>query len=261
LRDRPESLNRHPNGIHEKSFFQKDVTKQPPPEWVPTVELIDSDGKKSRTILCQDEATLAYLANLGCIELNPWHARIGDLDKADYLVLDLDPEDISFDHVVEAAQAIRKVLHQAGTDGFCKTSGKRGLHVYVPFGGQYSHDQAKQLAELIARIVNARLPSSTSLIRDPRRRQGKVYLDYLQNGKGKTLAAPYSVRPQPKATVSTPLKWTEVRRGLDPTKFTIRTMAKRLNAVGDLWQQVLGPGIDLSACLERLAPLLKRDTV
>jgi bifunctional non-homologous end joining protein LigD len=260
LRDRPESLHRHPNGVQEKSFFQKDVSRQPPPDWVRTAELIDSDGKRTRTILCQDEATLVYLANLGCIELNPWHARVGILDQADYLVLDLDPENVSFDHVIEAAQTIRKVLHQAGAEGFCKTSGQRGLHVYVPFGARHSHDQAKQLAELIARIVNARLPASTSLVRNPKSRQGRVYLDWLQNGKGKTLAAPYSVRPRPMATVSTPLKWTEVRRGLDPAKFTIRTMPKRLDLVGDLWKPVLGPGIDLSACLERLAPLLKGET-
>jgi bifunctional non-homologous end joining protein LigD len=259
LRDRPESLNRHPNGIHAKNFFQKDVSRQPPPEWVQTVELIsDSDGKKTRAPLCQDEASLVYLANLGCIELNPWHSRVGTLDRPDYLMLDLDPEDVSFDHVVETAVAIRKVMQQASGEAFCKTSGKRGLHVYVPLGAQYTDEVAKQVAELIARIVNSRLPSTTSLIRNPRLRQGRVYLDYLQNGNGKTLAAPYSVRPWPKATVSAPLKWAEVRRGLDPKKFTIRTMAKRLDKVGDLWQPVLGPGVDLPAIVEKLVSMLKK---
>jgi len=260
LRDRPESLNRHPNGIHAKNFFQKDMSRQPPPEWVQTVDLIsDSDNKKTRAPLCQDEASLIYLANLGCIELNPWHSRVGNLDRPDYLMLDLDPEAVSFDHVVEAAQTIRKVLEQAGGEAFCKTSGKRGLHVYLPLGAQYSDEIAKQVAELIARIVNARLPATTSLIRNPRMRQGRVYLDYLQNGKGKTLAAPYSVRPYPKATVSTPLKWAEVRKGLDPSKFTIRTLAKRLHAVGDLWKPVLGPGPDMAAVVDRLASLMKKD--
>jgi bifunctional non-homologous end joining protein LigD len=174
-------------------------------------------------------------------------------------MLDLDPEAVSFDHVVEAAQAIRKVVEHAGGEAFCKTSGKRGLHVYMPLGAQYSDEVAKQVAELIARIVNARLPATTSLIRNPRLRQGRVYLDYLQNGKGKTLAAPYSVRPWLKATVSTPLKWTEVRRGLDPSKFTIRTLGKRLRAVGDLWRPVLGPGADLSKVVDRLASMLKTD--
>jgi bifunctional non-homologous end joining protein LigD len=260
LRDRPESLNRHPNGIHAKNFFQKDMSRQPPPAWVQTVELIsDSDGKKMRAPLCQDEASLVYLANLGCIELNPWHSRVGNLDRPDYLMLDLDPEAVSFEHVVEAAQTIRKVIEQAGGEAFCKTSGKRGLHVYLPLGAQYSDEIAKQVAELIARIVSGRLPAITSLIRNPRLRQGRVYLDYLQNGKGKTLAAPYSARPYPKATVSTPLKWTEVRRGLDPSKFTIRTLAKRLHTVGDLWKPVLGPGPDMSAVVDQLASLMKSD--
>jgi bifunctional non-homologous end joining protein LigD len=257
LHDRPESLHRHPNGIHEKSFFQKDMSRQPPPPWVETVPVV-SEEKKLQTPLCRNEATLVYLANLGCIELNPWHCRVGTLDQADYMVMDLDPEDISFDHVVETAQAVRKVLDEAGIESYCKTSGKRGLHIYVPLGAKYSHEVAKQVGELVAHIVHSRLPSITSLIRQPKLRQGKVYLDYLQNGEGKTLAAPYSVRPWPKATVSTPLKWTEVKRGLDPSKFTIRTLGKRLNKVGDLWKPMLGPGVDLAAGVERLTALLKK---
>ena len=149
------------------------------------------------------------------------------------------------------------MLENIGAAAYCKTSGKRGLHVYVPLGAQYSNEVAKQVAELIARVVNRRLPTATSLIRTPKLRQGRVYLDYLQNGKGKTLAAPYCVRPFPKATVSAPLKWTEVRRGLDPSKFTIRTMPKRLDTVGDLWKPVIGPGIDLSAIVERLVSILQ----
>jgi bifunctional non-homologous end joining protein LigD len=260
LDNRPLSLNRHPNGILGASFFQRDVSNQPPPTWVKTAELT-SDGKRVRSVLCQDEATLVYLANLGCIELNPWNSRLGTLDSADYVLLDLDPEDISFDSVVETAQAIRKVLDRIGAEAICKTSGKRGLHIYIPFGAQHGHDQAKHFAELIAAIVNPKLPALTSLVRSPGSRQGRVYLDYLQNRNGKTLATAYSVRPYPGATVSTPLKWAEVRRGLDPAAFTIKTMPKRLRAVGDLWKPVLGPGINLPACLERLASLLKKAVV
>jgi bifunctional non-homologous end joining protein LigD len=260
LHDRPLSLNRHPNGIQGESFFQRDVSNQPPPDWVATAELI-SDGKKVRSVLCQNEATLVYLANLGCIELNPWNSRVGTLDLSDYALLDLDPEDIVFDSVIEAAQAIHKVLDRIGAEARCKTSGKRGMHIYIPFGAQYSHDQAKRFAELLAHFVHAKLPASTSLVRSPGRRQGRVYLDYLQNGRGKTLAAAYSVRPFPGATVSTPLKWSEVKRGLDPAAFTIKTMRKRLGAVGDLWTPVIGPGIDLPECLERLARLVKKSEV
>jgi bifunctional non-homologous end joining protein LigD len=262
LKDRPESLNRHPNGIHGKSFFQKDMSRQPPPEWVETIDIFsESVQKEARTLLCQNEATLVYLANLGCIELNPWSSRVGSLDRPDYLMLDLDPEDVSFGQVVETAQMVRKILDQAGAPALCKTSGKRGLHVVVPLGARYSYEQAKYFAELIARIVNHKLPGSTSVIRNPALRQQRVYLDFLQNGEGKTLASVYSVRPQPGATVSTPLKWSEVKRGLNPANFTIRTLPRRLDKLGDLWKPILSQGIDLPTCLERLTSNLKRQRV
>jgi bifunctional non-homologous end joining protein LigD len=167
-------------------------------------------------------------------------------------VIDLDPEDVPFARVIEAAQAVRRTLENAGASCLCKTSGKRGLHVYVPLGARYDYDQARQFAEIIANLVHANLPVATSVVRNPAKRQQRVYLDFLQNRRGQTLAAPYAVRPYPAATVSTPLKWAEVRQGLDPTKFTIRTMAKRLEKIGDLWEPILGPGIDLERCLDRL---------
>jgi bifunctional non-homologous end joining protein LigD len=253
LRDRPMSLHRHPNGIAAKSFYQKDVSRQPPPDWVRTITLPTDSGKGHITyLLCQDEASLLYVANLGCIEMNPWNSRVGTLEKPDYLVIDLDPENVPFQRVVEAAIAVRKTLEKAGAKSLCKTSGKRGLHVYVPLSAHYSNDQARQFAEIIATLVNQKLPASTSLTRSPSLRQGRVYLDYLQNRRGQTLAAPYSVRPQPGATVSTPLRWDEVNNRVDPGRFTMRTIGKRLDKLGDLWKPVLGPGIDLAACLDRL---------
>jgi bifunctional non-homologous end joining protein LigD len=257
LKDRPESLHRHPNGIEGKSFFQKDMRSQPPPAWVQTVEL-DSDKRKALTLLCQDSDALLYMANLGCIEVNPWNSRIGALERPDYLLIDLDPENVPFDHVVQTAQLTRKLLEDLDAEVFCKTSGKRGLHLYVPLGALYNHDQARDFAHLIARLVNAKLPAITSLTRDPALRQGRVYLDFLQNGQGKTLAAPYCVRPYRGATVSAPLKWSEVREGLDPSRFSIRTMKNRLDVAGDLWKGVLGPGIDLQASLERLTGLFNK---
>jgi bifunctional non-homologous end joining protein LigD len=253
LRDRPMSLHRHPHGIAGGSFFQKDVGRRPPPAWVRTVTLpSESRGEPITYVVCDDEPTLLYLANLGCIELNPWNARATNPDRPDWMVIDLDPESVPFGRVIEAAQAVRKVLGRAGAESLCKTSGKRGLHVVVPFGARYDHDQARQFAELVGTIVHRLLPNTTSLERSPARRQGRVYLDHLQNRRGQTLAAPCCVRPASGATVSTPLKWAEVRRGLDPSRFTIRTMARRLERVGDLWTPVLGPGIDLASSLERL---------
>lgn len=212
----------------------------------------ESDGEVKTYIVCQNEPTLLYLANLGCIEINPWNSRVQSQDHPDYLIIDLDPEAVLYDRVIEAAIAVRKLLERAGAECYCKTSGKRGLHIFVPLGAKYDYDQARQFAEIIANLVNNRLPDFTSVVRSPAKRQGRVYLDFLQNRRGQTLAVPYSVRPYAGATVSTPLKWSEVRKGLDPAKFTIRTMPKRLDKVGDLWKPVLGRGIDLEACLARL---------
>jgi bifunctional non-homologous end joining protein LigD len=256
LRDRPQSLHRHPNGISGPSFFQKDVSKQPPPDWVETIVLhSESTGSDIRYLLCQDERALLYLANLGCIEINPWNSRVGALDRPDYLVIDLDPEDAAFADVIEAALAVRSTLEGAGAASVCKSSGKRGLHVFVPLGASSDYDQAKEFAEIVANLVHRQLPASTSVVRSPAKRQGRVYLDFLQNRRGQTLAAPYSVRPWPGATVSTPLAWKEVTKRLDPTRFTMGTLAKRLDKVGDLWEPVLGQGIDLRACLRRLSKL------
>jgi bifunctional non-homologous end joining protein LigD len=220
---------------------------------VKTVTIPPESGKAPITYcLCQNEASLLYLANLGCIELNPWNSRVGHLEEPDFLIIDLDPEAIPFSRVVEAAIVVRRVLDGAGAECLCKTSGKRGLHVCMPLGAKYDYDLVRQFGELVATIVQRKLPATTSLERRPARRQKRVYLDYLQNRRGQTLAAPYSVRPVPGAPVSTPLHWREVRKSLDPLRFTIRTIARRLDQAGDLWRPVHGPGVDLEDCLGRL---------
>ncbi len=251
LTDRPESLHRYPDGIEGESFYHKDV--EDAPAWVQTVRIrSESEDKDINYVLCQDEAALLYLANLGCIEMNPWLSRIQSLDKPDYLVMDLDPEDVGFDKVIEVALAVRDVVDQAGMKSYPKTSGATGMHIYVPLGGRYSYDLARKFAELVARIVNRKLPDTTSVERSPGKRQKRVYLDYLQNRQGQTVAAPYSVRPQPGATVSTPLSWDEVDSELDPRQFTIRTMGRRLETVGEIFAPVLSSSSDLAAGLEKL---------
>jgi bifunctional non-homologous end joining protein LigD len=255
LKDRPESLNRHPNGITGKNFFQKDVQHMPP-AWVKTKKIFsESNNANINYLVCQDEATLAYMANLGCIEINPWNSRIGSQEKPDYLVVDLDPEKISFDKVVLVAQHVHKLLDTISVPNFCKTSGATGLHIYVPLAGKYSYDHAKEFAHLIAMLINRQLPDITSIERSPSKRQRRVYLDYLQNRKGQTLAAAYSVRPKPGATVSTPLMWSEVRPGLDPKKFTIKTIFARLEKKSDLFKPVLGPGADLKSAIKKIERL------
>jgi bifunctional non-homologous end joining protein LigD len=252
LKDRPESLYRTPNGIREPGFFQKDM-KDLNADWLVTERLFSESQDKTITFLiCQDEATLVYMANLGCIEINPWLSRLGSLDRPDYMVIDLDPEQIGFDKVIETALAVKEVLERAGSPSFPKTSGATGMHIYVPLGGQYDYETAARFAHLIATLVYNLTPGFTSLERSPAKRQGKVYLDFLQNRRGQTLAAPYSVRPRPGATVSTPLRWDEVKAGLDPREFTICTTPERLKKLGDVFSGVLGPGIDMRGCIEKL---------
>ncbi|MDO8588001.1 MAG: DNA ligase D [Armatimonadota bacterium] len=257
LRDRPQSLNRHPDGIEGPSFYQKDVKDAP--EWAETVRIrTETEDREITYLLCQDEPTLIYMANLACIEMNPWLSRVESLEKPDYLVIDLDPEDAPFEWVVEAALRVREVLDSVGAPSFPKTSGASGMHIYVPLAAQYTYEQSRLFANIIADLVHCRLPDKTSVLRPPARRPGRVYVDYPQNRWGATLAAPYCVRPRPGAPVSTPLTWDEVKPDLDPAQFTIRTILPRLEKLGDIFEPTLGPGFDLGAGLQRLKELSRR---
>src|SRR5258706_131390 len=253
LKDRPQSMNRFPNGIQQGSFYQKDVDKKTIPEWVTTEKVYSESNKKNiNYLICNDKATLIYMANLGCIEINPWNSRITNLHNPDWMVIDLDPEKIPFKEVARAAQEVRKVLDELEIESYCKTSGATGLHIYVPLAAKYDYDVVKEFAELIAHITHERLPKTTSILRLPSKRQGKIYLDILQNRKGQTLAAPYSVRPKPGAPVSTPLEWNEVTEKLDPSAYTIKTILKRLEKKGDMWEPVIGKGVNLAKTLKAL---------
>ena len=258
LKDRPESMHRFPDGIYGESFFQKDIADKFPP-WVKTASVrSESERKEIRYVLCQDEPSLIYMVNLGCIEINPWNSRIATSDYPDYIVLDFDPLEIDFRHVVEAALVTRDVLEQAGAKSYCKTSGATGLHICVPVNANYSTDQVQQFAKLINMLAHDRLPDTTSIERAPNRRTGRVYLDYLQNRRGQTIAAPYCIRPRRGAPVSAPLRWNEVNSRLDPAKFNMKNMKRRIDKVGDLWQGVLGPGIDMESCLDKLTEQKKK---
>ncbi|WP_242919917.1 DNA ligase D [Pontibacter liquoris] len=251
LKDRPESLLRHPNGIDQAGFFQKNAIHTP--DWVRKVPLrAESTGEEVEYIVCDNKATLAYLNNLGCIQLNPWNSRVANLEHPDYMVIDLDPGENTYDEVVETALATKAVLDKAGASCFCKTSGATGMHLYVPLGAKYPFEQVRNFAHLVVQQVHAQLPQLTSLERSPKERRKQVYLDYLQNSIGQTVAAPYCVRPRPGATVSTPLQWKEVKPGLDPKDFTIKNVPARLKKLGDIFKDVLGKGIDLTACQQKL---------
>lgn len=259
LRDRPESLHRFPDGIGGDAFFQKHVDRSQVPSWVQTVVLpSDSENRTTVYLLCQDEASLVYMANLGCIEINPWHSRIGHLDCPDFMVLDIDPLDAPFDETVRVAIVTHEVLTAIGAESFCKTSGATGLHIHLPLDGQYTYEQVAHFAKLVNLLVHARLPDTTSVERRPERRRGKVYLDFLQNRYGQTVVAPYCLRPRGGAPVSTPLMWEEVNVSLEPGDFTLKTIPGRLRRVGDLWKGVLGPAIDMEHCLARIEGMIQR---
>jgi bifunctional non-homologous end joining protein LigD len=251
LKDRPLSLNRMPDGINGESFFQKNNDHLP--AWVPHVDIFsESNNANLRWIVGGDLNTLLYLVQLGSIEINPWSSRTGHLDMPDWIVIDLDPEGVGFEKVIEIAQTVHAVCDEWHIPCYPKTSGKTGIHIFIPMQARYTYEQGKDLAHLIAIEVAMRQPKLTSIERNPEKRRKRIYLDFLQNRESQTLAAPYSVRPTPEASVSMPLHWDEVKSGLTPKDFTIKNAAARLSHTGDLWKPVIGKGIDLAKILKEL---------
>jgi bifunctional non-homologous end joining protein LigD len=252
LKDRPMSLNRFPNGIHGPSFYQKDI-KGKAPDWVTkTFPYTTSEGEHKEYLVGWDEAYLLWMASLGCIEMNPWFSRVQSPDNPDYCVIDLDPDKNTFDQVVEAALEVKKVLDAVDVPSFCKTSGSTGMHIYIPLDAKYTYDQSQMFARIIVNIVHKQIPGYTSLERTVSHREGKMYLDFLQNRPGATIAGPYSLRPKVGATVSMPLHWDEVKQGLTMKQFNIFNAIDRLKKEGDLFKGVLGKGIDLEKTIKKL---------
>jgi bifunctional non-homologous end joining protein LigD len=253
MKDRPQSLNRFPNGIHGNSFYQKNMAGKVE-KWIKTFRRFsESTSEDKDFMICTNEASLIYMVNLGCIELNPWHSRVQTPNYPDWSVIDLDPGEISFDKVVETAIVIKKVLDTLQVPSFPKTSGSTGIHIYVPLGAKYNYEQSKQFAELVANLAHEELPAFTSLVRNPEKRKDKIYIDYLQNRPIQTICAPYSVRPKPGATVSAPLHWSEVKKGLSMQQFTLHTIYDRLQQEGDLFAGILEKSIDLNKVLKALS--------
>jgi bifunctional non-homologous end joining protein LigD len=256
MKDRPQSLNRFPDGIEGESFYHKNMGGKVD-KWLKTFERFsDSSGEPKNFLICTNTASLIYMVNLACIELNPWHSRVQKPGFPDWCVIDLDPGKIAFSKVIETARVVKEVLDTLQVPSFPKTSGSTGIHIYIPLGGKYNYEQSRQLAELIARLVHEELPSFTSLVRNPAQRTDKIYIDYLQNRPIQTICAPYSVRPKPGATVSAPLHWEEVNKGLSIGKFTMKNMLERVTSEGDLFKGVLGKGIDLNRLLQALAGIV-----
>jgi bifunctional non-homologous end joining protein LigD len=257
LADRPLVLTRYPDGIEGKSFYQKNAPVSTP-EWIRTVSVVsESSDKEIQYFVCDDEASLLYLANLGSIPLHVWASRVPDLDRPDWCILDLDPKGAPFEHVVTIARCVHRLCEEIDLPNFVKTSGSSGLHVLLPLGRAFSYEQSRVLGELLARLVVEQLPDMATVTRSLEGREGKVYIDFLQNRRGQLLAAPYSVRPVPGALVSAPLNWTEVTRRLRLDRYTIRSMPGRLEKLGtDPLLNVLELKPDLPAAVARLAEQL-----
>ena len=254
LKNRPQSMNRFPNGIDGMSFYQKDAAEETP-DWIETQKIFsESTEKYINYIICNDKAAMAYLNNLGCIEFNTWTSQVNTLDQPDYLVLDLDPsENNTFDEVIETAKMVKKVLDRAKIEGYCKTSGSSGIHIYIPMGAKYSFEQVKDFGHILMQLVQKELPQLTTLERALQKRdKNKIYLDYLQNRRGQTLASVYSLRPKNGAPVSMPIEWDELKPGLQPNDFNIENALSRLEKKGDLFKPVLGKGIDMLKSIEKL---------
>jgi len=251
LKDRPMSLNRFPDGIHGPSFYQKDITGKAP-DWVTkTFPYTTSEGEHKEYLVGSDEAYLLWMASLGCIEMNPWFSRVQSPDNPDYCVIDLDPDKNTFDQVVEAALEVKKVLDAINVPSYPKTSGSTGMHIYIPLNAKYTYDQSQMFAKIVVQLVNKQIPDYTTLERMVANRKGKMYLDFLQNRPGATIAGPYSLRPKPGATISMPLHWDEVKPGLTMKDFTIFNSIGRLKETGDLFKGVLGKGIDLEETIKK----------
>ena len=257
LKDRPLIMERYPNGIAGNYFLQKDMLPQHSPEWIlPSIRKIHASAvdRDVQYLTGGTRDTILFLANYAAITLHPWSSRIAALEYSDFVLFDLDPVSAPFSRVRRVAMEVMSVLNELKLRSYAKTSGVSGIHIYLPLlERKFTHTEARIFAEVIASAVVQRIPGMATTHRSiHKRNQGMVYVDCLQNGRGKTLASVYSVRARPGAPVSTPLTWDELKKLNNPHKFTIRTVPTRLKRLGDLFQNVLKDGQDISPFLSAL---------
>ena len=259
LRDRPLVMTRYPDGIQGKSFFQKDAPGFGP-DWLRKERMwSEHGGREIDYFVCDDEASLLYVINLGTIPLHVWSSRVPSLQRPDWCILDLDPKGAPFGNVVKVALAARRLCRDIELPAYLKTSGSTGLHVLIPLGRQCTFEDSRMLGELLARVLVTEMGEIATIARALDARDGKVYIDFLQNGHGKLLVAPFSARPVPGAQVSTPLRWSEATARLDPKRFTIETVPARMKKLKeDPIARVLEDAPDLSAALGHLGSRVKR---
>jgi len=252
LRERPVVLTRYPDGITGKSFFQKDAPEFVP-AWVRTERIYSKEAEREIDyFIVNDVETLRYIANLGTIPLHLWSSRLGSLERPDWLILDLDPKGAPFADVVKVARRLHEILDELGLPNYIKTSGATGLHILIPLGARYTHEEARSFGRLLALLGVEAAPESATIARPIRARGDKVYIDFAQNGHGRTIVSPFSVRPLPGAPVSCPLRWDQVTARLDPMRFTIKTIPNQFEKMQDPLAPILTGATDMAAAIARI---------
>ena len=236
LKDRPAILQRYPRGIKAPMFFQQDTSAAPP--FIKTVQLVNQEGREVNYSVYTTLGSLLHFVNLGTIEQHPWHSTLKHLDKPDYLMLDLDPKQAPSKNVLDVALVCKEIFDELELPAFPKTSGSSGIHVYLPLKPKYDHRQVGAIAEGLAAEVARRVPKIATIQRSLAKRQKQqVYVDALQNARGKTIAAAYSARAKDGATVSMPLTWKQVEKGIKISDFTIENLPQLIKKHGDAWRE------------------------
>jgi bifunctional non-homologous end joining protein LigD len=257
LRNRPFTMKRWPHGIHGEAYFQKQAPRGMP-EWIPTRQFTTHPRTGGARLvdfpLLNSREAVLWMVQMNCVDMNAWYSRVDKPARPDFVLFDLDPPDGEFRLAIEAAQLVREALDDLDLRSYVKTSGSEGIHVLVPVTRRYSFPETHRFAELLSKRLAAENPGVITTEWLKRKRVG-VLLDYHQNGAGKTIASPYSVRPKEGAPVSTPLRWEEVTRKLDPSRFTMQAVLRRVDREGDLFEPVLRGGQSLRAALGVLEQL------
>ena len=236
LQDRPAILQRYPRGIKAPMFFQQDLDSAP--AFIRTARLTNQEGRQLDYGVYSTTASLLHFVNLGTIEQHPWHSTIKRLDKPDWIAIDLDPKSAPWENVLQVALVVKQVADEVGLQAFPKTSGSSGIHIYVPLKPANEYDKVAEFARLFATEVAQRAPKIATVERTiAKRKSTQVYVDWMQNARGKTLAASYTARAKPGATVSMPLTWKQVEKGVKIRDFTITNVPELLKKKGDSWAE------------------------
>jgi bifunctional non-homologous end joining protein LigD len=239
LQDRPAILQRYPRGIKAPMFFQQDLDSAP--EFIKTARLINQEGRELDYGVYSTTASLLHFVTLGTIEQHPWHSTVKKLDKPDWIAIDLDPKSAPWENVLQVALVVKQVADEIGLQAFPKTSGSSGIHIYVPLKPTNEYDKVAEFARLFASEVAQRAPRIATVERTiAKRKSTQVYVDWMQNARGKSLAAVFTARAKPKAPVSMPLTWKQVEKGIKIQDFTITNVPELLKKKGDAWADFFG---------------------